>query len=88
MLTSGSKGKSPTGHSTTFATHEVTLSGQRISEVDAFRAYSSYAEAADDYASLIQRKYPAAFAFCKIRKNLSKPLRATVTLPIRAMQRN
>jgi len=61
----GIKGKSPTGHSTTFTTHEVTLSGQRVSEVDAFRAYASYAEAADDYASLIQRKYPAAFAFSK-----------------------
>lgn len=61
----GIKGKSPTGHSTTFATHEVTLSGQRVSEVDAFRAYASYAEAADDYASLIQRKYPAAFAYSR-----------------------
>jgi len=57
----GIKGKSPTGNSTSFSTHEVTLSGQRISEVDAFRAYASYFEAANDYASLIQRKYPAAF---------------------------
>jgi flagellum-specific peptidoglycan hydrolase FlgJ len=31
--------------------------------VDAFRAYASYAEAAEDYASLIKRKYPAAFAY-------------------------
>jgi flagellar protein FlgJ len=61
----GIKGKSPTGQSTTFATHEVTLSGQRVSEVDAFRAYASYTEAADDYALLIQRKYPAAFAFSR-----------------------
>jgi flagellar protein FlgJ len=61
----GIKGKSPTGHSTKFAIHEVTLSGQRVSEVDAFRAYASYAEAADDYALPIQRKYPAAFAYSK-----------------------
>lgn len=59
----GIKGKSPAGKSTIFSTHEVTLSGQRVSEVDEFRAYVSYAEAADDYASLIQRKYPTAFAY-------------------------
>lgn len=61
----GIKGKSPKGYSTTFATHEVTLSGQRVSETDAFRAYASYAEAANDYASLIKRKYPAAFVYAK-----------------------
>lgn len=58
----GIKGKSTTGKSTTFTTHEVTLSGKRISEVDEFRAYANYAEAAADYASLIQRKYPTALA--------------------------
>lgn len=59
----GIKGKSATGKSTSFSTHEVTLSGQSVSEIDEFRAYSSYAEAADDYASLIQRQYSAAFAY-------------------------
>jgi flagellum-specific peptidoglycan hydrolase FlgJ len=59
----GIKGKSPSGRSTIFATHEVTLSGQRISETDEFRAYTGYDEAAADYASLIQRKYPAALAY-------------------------
>jgi flagellum-specific peptidoglycan hydrolase FlgJ len=59
----GIKGKSAAGNSTTFSTHEVTLSGQRVSEVDEFRAYNSYAEAAEDYVSLIQRRYSAAFAF-------------------------
>jgi flagellum-specific peptidoglycan hydrolase FlgJ len=59
----GIKGKSPTGKSTSFSTHEVTLSGQRISEIDEFRAYNSYVEAADDYASLIQRRFAAAFAY-------------------------
>lgn len=58
----GIKGKSTTGDSITFSTHEVTLSGQRISEIDEFRAYTSYAEAATDYASLIRRKYPTALA--------------------------
>ena len=59
----GIKGKSTSGHSTTFSTHEVTLSGQRISIADEFRAYADYAEAAGDYASLIQRKYPTALAY-------------------------
>ncbi|NVD69797.1 glucosaminidase domain-containing protein [Duganella sp. BJB1802] len=58
----GIKGKSTAGCSTTFATHEVTLSGKRISEVDEFRAYANYAEAAADYASLIQRKYSTVMA--------------------------
>lgn len=59
----GIKGKSPTGKSVSFSTHEVTLSGQKISEVDAFRAYTSYSEAANDYAFLIQRRYPSAFLY-------------------------
>ena len=59
----GIKGKSPTGQSTTFSTHEVTLAGKRVSEIDEFRAYTSYAEAADDYASLIRRKYPTVMAY-------------------------
>ncbi|MBP1203387.1 flagellum-specific peptidoglycan hydrolase FlgJ [Duganella sp. 1411] len=59
----GIKGKSESGRSTTFSTHEVTLSGQRISVTDEFRAYTDYAEAAADYASLIQRKYPTALAY-------------------------
>lgn len=59
----GIKGKSPSGNSTTFSTHEVTLSGKRISETDEFRAYADYAEAAADYASLIRRKYPTALAY-------------------------
>lgn len=56
------KGKSPSGRSTTFSTHEVTLSGKRISEIDEFRAYKGYDEAAADYASLIQKRYPTALA--------------------------
>lgn len=59
----GIKGKSANGKSTTFSTHEVTASGKRVSENDEFRAYASYAEAAADYGSLIQRKYSAALAY-------------------------
>lgn len=59
----GIKGESTTGHSITFSTHEVTLSGKRVNEIDEFRAYGNYAEAADDYAALIQRKYPTVFAY-------------------------
>lgn len=59
----GIKGKSATGNSTTFSTHEVTLSGKKVSEIDEFRAYASYAEAANDYALLIKRRFPAAFAY-------------------------
>lgn len=58
----GIKGKSPSGGSTRFTTHEVLPSGRRVSQVDEFRAYTSYTEAADDYASLIQRRYGAALA--------------------------
>ncbi|HJV01539.1 MAG TPA: glucosaminidase domain-containing protein [Burkholderiaceae bacterium] len=58
----GIKGKSASGQSTKFSTHEVTLSGKRISEIDEFRAYKDYDEAAADYASLIQTKYPTALA--------------------------
>ncbi|WP_170298938.1 glycoside hydrolase family 73 protein [Massilia eburnea] len=59
----GIKGKSDSGRSTKFLTHEVTLSGQRISEIDEFRAYASYADSAADYASLILRRYPTALAY-------------------------
>jgi flagellum-specific peptidoglycan hydrolase FlgJ len=59
----GIKGKSSKGQSTRFSTHEVTLSGQSVSEIDEFRAYSDYAEAAADYADLIQRKYSTALAY-------------------------
>ncbi|WP_395702694.1 glycoside hydrolase family 73 protein [Aquabacterium sp.] len=59
----GIKGKSASGKSTRFATHEETRSGQRVSEVDEFRAFANYAEAAEDYASLIMRRYSGAMAY-------------------------
>lgn len=60
----GVKGKSSSGNSTRFTTHEETRSGQRVSQVDEFRAFANHAEAAEDYASLIQRRYSGAMA-CK-----------------------
>ena len=59
----GVKGKSSSGNSTRFVTHENMPGGQRVSQVDEFRAFASYAEAADDYASLIVRRYSGALAF-------------------------
>lgn len=58
----GIKGRSPAGNSTVFATHEVGLTGQRIAQQARFRAYSNFSEAAEDYAALIQRRFPTALA--------------------------
>lgn len=49
----GVKGHSPSGATTTFTTHEV-VNGKAIKIDDAFRAYSSYADAADDYARMLR----------------------------------
>jgi len=48
----GIKGKAPSGKSVQTATHE-TIKGKSVAETDAFRAYDSWADAADDYANLI-----------------------------------
>lgn len=49
----GVKGRAPSGASTTFTTHEV-VKGKAIKINDAFRAYGSYQDAADDYASMLR----------------------------------
>ncbi|MFM0283176.1 glucosaminidase domain-containing protein [Paraburkholderia sediminicola] len=49
----GVKGRAPGGNSTTFTTHEV-INGQSIQINDAFRAYASYGDAADDYAQMLR----------------------------------
>ncbi|MEX3955155.1 glycoside hydrolase family 73 protein [Trinickia sp. EG282A] len=49
----GVKGQAPSGDSTTFTTHEV-INGKAIKINDAFRAYGSYEEAADDYAKMLR----------------------------------
>ncbi|HEX7912140.1 MAG TPA: glucosaminidase domain-containing protein [Paraburkholderia sp.] len=49
----GVKGRAPGGNSTTFTTHEV-INGQSIQINDAFRAYASYDDAAEDYAKMLR----------------------------------
>ena len=57
----GVKGHAPDGASVRFTTHEVSHGvAHRIS--DSFRGYRSYAEAANDYADVLRRRFPAAFS--------------------------
>jgi flagellum-specific peptidoglycan hydrolase FlgJ len=57
----GVKGRAPNGATTTFVTHEV-IQGVAHQVTDNFRAYTSYADAAQDYASMLRRRHPAALA--------------------------
>jgi len=61
--TFGIKGKSPTGASTAFGTHEV-VQGKAIATTDQFRAYTSFQEAADDYGRFLREnaRYKNCFA--------------------------
>jgi peptidoglycan hydrolase FlgJ len=57
----GVKGHAPDGSSRSFVTHEVTHGvAQKIT--DTFRDYRSYAEAAEDYANMLRRRFPMALA--------------------------
>jgi flagellum-specific peptidoglycan hydrolase FlgJ len=57
----GVKGHAPNGASVRFTAHEVSNGvAHRIS--DSFRSYRSYADAANDYADMLRRRFPAAFA--------------------------
>lgn len=58
----GIKGKSPTGNSTSFGTTEV-INGKVIHIKDTFRAYTDYAESADDYGRFLNenKRYKPAF---------------------------
>ncbi|OYD60286.1 UNVERIFIED_ORG: flagellum-specific peptidoglycan hydrolase FlgJ [Burkholderia sp. CF145] len=49
----GVKGQAPSGASTTVTTHEV-VNGKAITISDAFRAYGSFEEAAEDYAKMLR----------------------------------
>lgn len=60
MLTLALRG-APNGATTRFVTHEVSH-GVAHRVTDNFRAYSSYADAAQDYADVLRRGYLAAFA--------------------------
>ena len=59
----GIKGHSPSGKSTSFGTTEV-INGKVIHIKDTFRAYTDYADAADDYGRFLNenKRYAAAFA--------------------------
>ncbi|WP_233806459.1 glycoside hydrolase family 73 protein [Paraburkholderia sp. HP33-1] len=61
----GIKGRSPNGQSTTFSTHE-TVNGVSVATTDTFRAYSSYADAADDYANMLKHSARFRSAFMHI----------------------
>ena len=60
----GIKGKSPTGGSTAFATHEV-VEGKTVAITDQFRAYANFGEAADDYGRFLSEnaRYQKCFAY-------------------------
>lgn len=55
----GIKGASPEGFTAKLRTREVE-NGQEITIRDGFRAYSSAAEGAKDYLSLLERRFPTA----------------------------
>ncbi|MBB5401986.1 flagellar protein FlgJ [Paraburkholderia youngii] len=61
----GIKGRSPNGKSTTFSTHE-TVNGVSVATTGTFRAYSSYAEAADDYAAMLKHNARFRSAFLHV----------------------
>jgi flagellum-specific peptidoglycan hydrolase FlgJ len=60
----GVKGTGGTAGGVTFGTTEFDKSGKKLSTADTFRAFTSYAEAAEDYGKLLSTKanYKAAFA--------------------------
>lgn len=55
----GIKGTGPSGLTATAATHEV-VNGQSVPTRAGFRAYTSLDEGAQDYVSLLHRRYPGA----------------------------
>lgn len=57
----GVKGTAPDGAHTAFITHEI-VDGTSKRVKGGFRAYSSYRAAAEDYARVLRRFFPAAFA--------------------------
>ncbi len=60
----GIKGKSPSGDSTTFTTHEV-VNGKSVKIDDSFRAYKDIDEAADDYGRFLAEnpRYDGCFLY-------------------------
>jgi flagellar protein FlgJ len=62
----GVKGRAPSGDSTTFTTHEV-INSKAIKIDDAFRAYGSYEDAADDYAQMLRNnpRFRSSFLYTR-----------------------
>jgi len=56
----GVKGHAPDGSSTKFVTHEVVHGKSTVLKAT-FRDYTSYSEAALDYAQMLRRVFPQAF---------------------------
>jgi flagellar protein FlgJ len=79
----GVKGHAPDGATTTFVTHEVT-NGVAHKVTDSFRSYTSYADAAQDYVSLLLRKYPAAIAYKRDSLRFVEHLNGYATDPLYA----
>ncbi len=73
----GIKGHAPTGNSTTFQTTEV-IDGQVIHEAQTFRAYTSFADAADDYGRFLttNHRYAGCFQYANDPINFAKTLAA------------
>ena len=65
----GVKGQAPSGASTTFTTHEV-VNGKAIKINDAFRAYGSYEDAAEDYAKMLRNN--PRFRLCFVHTSSSQ----------------
>lgn len=72
----GVKGRAPSGDSTTFTTHEV-IHGQAIRIDNAFRAYGSYEEAADDYAQMLKNnpRFRSCFLYTRSSQFANAPAR-------------
>lgn len=56
----GVKGHAPDGGSTNFVTHEVIHGKAKVMKAT-FRDYTSYSDAAMDYAQMLRRVFPQAF---------------------------
>lgn len=76
----GIKGKSPNNKSVTFTTHEDTSNG-RLAIKDTFRAYSSFLDAAKDYANVIRKNYAAALVHKNDPLKFIEHLKRYATLP-------
>ena len=73
----GIKGHAPTGNAVSFQTTEV-IDGQVVHEAQTFRAYTSFADAADDYGRFLTTnpRYAGCFHYANDPVNFIKTLAA------------